>query len=271
MDLIINDIKDEAPSDSSSLHGLKDYYQNILLCLGYEEQHLPLADLLKYYHHLSGQWFVATPVHWEATHNDAVLVAGAKELALSEEESRLWFKEVADFLKDDGFNPVYHDAQTWLFKAEGKPPFKSKSLSSILHQSLMPLLTNLDNSLYWQRLFTELQMYLSAHPLNLRRESELPVNGLWFWGEGCMQKYGKKVITTDDKILQAWADETGQKMSVLSANSNIQPEQLIVIYDAKQIKLCNLEDKIKKNQVNWYWNNCSYSKKAAAWWSRLWS
>lgn len=270
MDVIVNDLKDTVPVGSSPLFGQEDYHQNILLCLGYERQYLPLADLLKYYHQLSGQWLIATPVHWEATHNDATLVASAKELKLSEAESRLWFKAVADFLKQDDFDPLFHNAQTWLFKAEGKPLFKSKSVHSILHQSLMPLLADLDNSLYWQRLFTELQMYLSAHPLNLNRGSSLPVNGLWFWGEGSLGKQSDKTLLTDDKVLQYCLVEKGLNIRELSASSTYDPNQLVVIYDAKQIELGDLEEKTKRTQVSWYWNNCSYSQKAASWWSRFW-
>jgi hypothetical protein len=270
MDVVVNGIT-KAPAQSKSLLGQGDFYQNILLCLGFEPQHLPLADLLKLYHHLSGQWLIATPVHWQATHNDAMLVADAKGLFLSEQESRLWFNEVANFLEKDDFTPVYHDAHTWLFKIESKPPLCSKSVHTILNQSLMPVLNSLDSSFYWQRLITEIQMYLSAHPLNLRRESGLAVNGLWFWGEGDFQIKETGRITTDDEVLLNWSATKGQSVKSLSTHSVFDKDELVIIQDLKPNELQELQEKIKNNQVNWHWNNCSYSTQAKSWWSRLWS
>ncbi|CDZ79219.1 hypothetical protein BN59_03537 [Legionella massiliensis] len=266
MDVVVNGIKDELPSDSKPLAGLGDYYQNILLCFSYEPESLPLADLLKHYHQLSGKWLVASPVHWEATHNDAMLVAAGTELELSEDESRLWFTQVADFLKADGFNPVFHDTQTWLFNIDDKPEIKSQSAQSLMHKSLMPALSGLDKSLYWQRLITELQMYLGAHPLSSLREG-LAINGLWFWGEGELQIKTKRVVTTDDEVL---IDSLGQSLSALSPTTAFAKDDLLIISDPKQLVANQLEERINKHKVNWYWNNCSYSRKATHWWSRLW-
>lgn len=269
MDVVINGIKDELPLDSKPLAGLGDYYQNILLCLAYEPQSMPLADLLKHYHRLSGKWLVASPVHWEATHNDAMLVAADKELELSEHESGLWFTQVADFLKVDGFSPVFHDAQTWLFNLDDKPEIKSQSAQSILHKSLMPVLKTLDNSLYWQRLITELQMYMAAHPLNSLRKG-LAINGLWFWGEGDFQLKTKRVVTTDDAVLIDYALSSGQAINALNSSTTFTKNDLLIIKDAKQLAMNQLEERINKNNANWYWNNCSYSRRATHWWSRLW-
>lgn len=264
MDVIVNSEKDVLPTGSKDLGQHANYHQNILLRLGYEPAHLPLANLLKAYHDLAGQWLIASPVHWEATHNDAMLIAAGKTLELSDAESRLWFAEVADFLKADGFTPVYHDAYTWLFKVDDKPPIKSQALETLVHQSLMPIFNGLDDSLFWQRLITELQMYLSANPLNERRQG-LALNGLWFWGEGDFKLNGLRDIVSDDEVLLR--DKT---VKGLTPESVFSKNDLLVINDPQQIDRCDLEKKLKNNTVNWYWSNCSYSCKANHWWSRIW-
>ncbi|MBA3536647.1 MAG: hypothetical protein H0T84_08570 [Tatlockia sp.] len=269
MDIIINGEKDAFPLESNALSGQADYYHRILDCLGYEPEHQPLANLLKLYHGLEGNWVIASPVHWEASHNDAMLTAAGRELELSDEESRLWFKEVSDFLKADGFTPVYHDACTWLFKIDDKPKISSQSVQTLLHHSLMPVFSSLDSSIYWQRLLTELQMYLSAHPLNLKR-NELTINGLWFWGEGAFELKGRRVIISDDEVLLNYANATESAIIPMTSTTLFSKAQLVIINEPKQIEICRLSEKIKKNTVNWYWNNCSYSSQAASWWSRLW-
>jgi hypothetical protein len=267
MDVIVNGEKDEIPAASKALSRQSSYHHRILDCLGYEPEHQPLANLLKLYHQLEGNWVIASPVHWEASHNDAMLSAAGSDLELSDEESRLWFTEVADFLKADGFTPVYHDAYTWLFKIDDKPKISSQSVQTLLHHSLMPVFSSLDSSIYWQRLITELQMYLSAHPLNLKRQ-ELTINGLWFWGEGAFELKDRRAIISDDEVLLAYARATKAAISPLTPTTLFSKDQLVIINDPKQV--CGFAEKIKKYKVNWYWNNCSYSSQARSWWSRLW-
>lgn len=267
MDVVVNDSKEHPPAGSEPLVGQENYYQNILVGLGFKSENLPLAKFLSLYHHLpEGQWLVASPIHWEATHNDAMIVATGSGLDLDDSESRLWFAEVARFLQDDHFEPFFHDGQTWLFRINGKPQITSRPVQSMLHQSIMPTLNSLDSSLYWQRLITELQMYLSAHPLNLQRENKLPINGLWFWGEGEFKIIEKRPAATDDeKLLNLGLAE----ISALTSETIIEKNHLIIINDQKEIELCHLNDKISKNKVHWYWNNLAYSTRATHWWSRF--
>lgn len=262
MDVIVNAIKEELPANSKSLQN--NYYSSILHCLGYEREQIPLGNLLKLYHQLEGDWLIASPVHWEASHNDAVLSAAFNELELSEDESRLWFFEVADFLKPDGFSPVFHDAHLWLFKIDNKPNICSQSLNTLLHQSLMPVFSSLDTSHYWQRLITEMQMYLSAHPLNLKRQG-LPINGLWFWGEGAFVPKGRTIVTDDQILLSNYS-----AIKPLMPTTFFNKEDLIIIHDPKEIERCGLMEKIKNNTVNWYWSNCSYTNQKKSWWSKIW-
>lgn len=270
MDVVVNGTKDTVPVRSKPLIGHGNYYSNFLVCLGCDSLSLPLADLLRRYHQLEGLWLIASPIHWEATHNDAMIVALDSELELTEKESRLWFAEIKEFLKADSFDPVYHNSDLWLLKIDDKPAIRSKSVYSMLHQSMMPVLHTLDSTFYWQRLITELQMFLSAHQLNSKRENKFPINGLWFWGEGKFNIPGNRPIVTDDEELLSLASSTSSPISRLTPATVFEKDHLLIINNPQQIELCNLEEKIKKNAVHWYWNNVAYSCEPNHWWSSLW-
>ncbi|MFA5960266.1 MAG: hypothetical protein WC785_07095 [Tatlockia sp.] len=260
MDVVVNGNTEEIPKGAISLVS-QGYLPNIVHCLYSEAQNAPLADLLRRTHHLTGQWVIASPIYWEATHNDATIVATPPELPLTDEESMLWFAAVSELLHEDGFNPVYHNSGMWLFDVSNKPPLNSKAIRSLLNQSLMPHLATLDTTLYWQRLFTELQMFFSEHPLNKNRE--IPVNGLWFWGEGALQPPPQKSIVTDMQLLiEAFSINPIQDNTVFTKDS------LVIIQDATHLEKIHLVKKLKKQTVNWYWNNTAYTTKSTHWWSR---
>jgi hypothetical protein len=63
-------------------------------------------------------------------------------------------------------------------------------------------------------LFNEVQMLLFAHPLNQARESrgELPVNSVWFWGNGTVSFVPGNTydtVSSDEVLVQILAQETG--------------------------------------------------------------
>ncbi|WP_162262383.1 hypothetical protein [Legionella brunensis] len=260
----------EAPLDSEPSVHQGSYYFNALTCLDFDPSNPPLADLLRLYHGLEGHWLVASPIHWEVTHNDAMIVATNEELALSDEESRAWFLEIAAFLQSNDIESFYHDPYTWLLKIDHKPTISSKSVYAMLHQSLMPALNTLDEKLYWQRLITELQMYLSSHPLNNNRQNKLAINGLWFWGEGEFQFLTEKQVFTDDEIFLSVSAKTDKPFQPLTQTSSHDKDSLLLIKYPHQKDIALLQEKTQKNTVQWYWNNLAYVKHPIRWWSRLW-
>lgn len=268
IDVVVNGTIDRLPHAATPLTNQGNYYHNLLILMGYKKEDLPLADLLRRYHGREGKWLIASPVHWIATHNDAMITAATQELKLSDEESRLWFKEVANFLKTDGFDPIYHDAETWLIHVSNKPAIQSQTIDSILHQSLMPLLANLDTSLYWQRLFTEMQMFLSNHSLNATREEHITINGLWFWGEEPFLFPSGRSITTDDEQLLAFAGEK-TNLTPLTTTSHLNKNHLVLIKHPETIQQCHLEEKTQEKRAQWYWNNGAYASGKLPWWSKL--
>ncbi|WED44315.1 hypothetical protein [Legionella cardiaca] len=268
MQIVVNDLT-QPLSDSKPLFNHGSYYTNVLGCMGFDASNPPIADLLRIYYKLEGNWLVASPIHWEATHNDAMITATDSNLVLSEEESRLLFADVAEFLSLYNIDAFYHDPYTWLLKIDNKPTISSQSVYAMLHQSLMPALNKLDKELFWQRLITELQMFLSSHPLNIKRQHQLPINGLWFWGEGEFKPKSNKKLITDDEVLLGLIPKIAQ-ISPLSSSFTFDKNSMIFIKYPQRIDISSLKEKTQKYTVHWYWNNLAYSKQPARWWSRLW-
>lgn len=269
MDIVINSEKKDIPLTSNILASYGGYRQNILACFDQNIINLPIADLLCREHNLSGQWIAASAIHWEASHNDAMITATSQDLEINEKESKLFFQAIAKFLEADGFKPIYHDAQTWLFNIENKPAIKTKMPQALLHQSLMPVLEVMDKSGYWPRLITELQMFLSSHPLNLARANHLAINGLWFWGSGELNINTLRPIATNDETIFSLIKNFCPQISYLTDNLTLEKNHLLIINNFEEINLPQLEKKVKKYSVNWYWSNLAYTVPQFSWWSSL--
>ncbi len=142
------------------------------------------------YHKLDGHWLIASPIHWQATHNDAMIIACNETLDLPDAESRLWFSALAEFLVHDKVQLHYHDAYTWLIQFEESPPINARPVHMLLQQPMMQQLQALDATLFWSRFLTENQMFFSEHSLNKARAGRYPINGVWIWDDGDLNARG---------------------------------------------------------------------------------
>lgn len=275
MDVVINAQQDPAFSVATSLPFHGDFYLNVLAQLGQDPVYPPVADFLRLHHQLAaGDWLIVSPIQWQVTHNDAMIVAYGETLSLTEALSRIWFAEISQFLVHDGFELIYHSPYFWLINATGKPALQSPSLPAMVHQSLMPILAKLDGTMYWQRLFTEIQMFLSSHPLNTDRNRVTPINGLWFWGGGQLLLDVPEVmrpILTDDPVIN---HVIAGALPINLIDPIMDKNTLVAIYDSLSLGGQTLEKKLvaitQKQTVNWYWNNLAYQTKRVPWYKKLW-
>lgn len=266
MDVIINADADCLPPGSTQLVTQYNYLLNLMIAMGFHEENPPVADFLRQIHKLEGEWLVVEPVYWEASHNDAMIAAAGQQLHLTDDESRLLFRDIAAFLAEDGLSLHYHNAGTWLVKVDGKPKISSKSTSLMLHQSMMPVIKGMDDTMYWQRLITELQMYLGSHPGAQRDAGLTSVNGLWFYGSGDFKFDSSKTIVTDDEQLLAAFPSNMKRLSCDAPRLN---HSIVVINDYQSINMDNLLSAIGNQPVRWFWNNIAYSSPRKSWWARL--
>lgn len=257
MDVIINSDALSVPEGTTPIVRVGEYYHQLLTCLGYDENRPPVADLLRRYHGLDGEWLVASPIYWQASHNDAMIVACGSALQISEDESMRWFDALADFLKNDPIKLHYHDASTWLIQPNEYIPIQSKPVHALIQQSMMMQLHGLDPTFFWQRFITENQMFFSEHPLNQSRTDRYPINGLWIWGGGELNSPGLVPIVYDDEV--------GARLANLLSTRTIAylPGQK---YSKETIYILSTSPEFKKHTARWYWNNLAYMSKRKRWW-----
>lgn len=101
---------------------------------------------------------------------------------------------------------------------------------------------------YWMQLFNEIQMLLHTHPLNQARENKglVPVNGLWFWGEGDADVSALKPVTgvygggiSGQVIAQAAQTTWSADMTALLQNMPDSGDTVVIL---DQLRLAALSD-----------------------------
>jgi hypothetical protein len=264
MDIVVKSSLFDSGITTEEKHDAGHYYQNILTCLDYPEDCPPVADLLRRYHTLEGQWLIASPVHWQATHNDAMIMACDEALNLSDDESRQWFSALSEFLCHDRIKLHYHDAYTWLIQFENPPPIHAKPVNLLLQKSMMLHLKALDVTLFWSRFITESQMFLSGHALNKSRD--FPINGVWIWGEGRLKTRSSRAIVCGDEEGYALAELLSTRVSFYKPGEKTPRNALVLLPNLNAQQAAWFE----KNRVHWYWNNIQYITKPKSWFIR-WS
>jgi hypothetical protein len=268
MNIVVNSCIDKTPEGAISIHGQNDYYLNVLSCLDYDKSKPPIADLLRKIHGLEGDWLVVSPIYWQATHNDAMILAAGLGFGLSEEEGRKWFLELQKFVAGEDIKVHYHNPYTWLIQAKNHLTNNSCSLDSLLHKSLMPELEALDDSLYWQRFITESQMFLNNHILNKDKQGQYYINGFWVWGGGSIQSGNKKAIVAYDDEAQNLANIlTSDKVCQYLESEKLSSKSVILCSSADI--LLSLPRNIIKKEVYWYWNNFAYKIQPKNWFRKL--
>ena len=248
-------------------HG--NYYVNLLTCLGYSADSPPVADLLSKLHGLDGSWLVVSPIHWQATNNDAMIVACDETLQLTEEESKQWFKVLADYVAQDNIKLYYHDAYTWLIQSDNSPPLASKPVSALLQHSQTPHLKALGLNLFWQRFITETQMLFSNHSLNKARTNRYPINGVWVWGAGEVGAPSLRPVVCGDTSAYDLASIVSTQVSLYQPGQLFAKRTLFLLSEMSGQNGFETIAEIKQT-VHWYWNNMAYVTKPKHWLKRFW-
>ena len=259
MDVVINSDYPFSQTSIQPIKGSLNYYQHILSCLGYQADNPPVADLLRLYHDLEGQWLVVSPTAWQATHNDVILQTCSRQDGFTEEASRYLFDLFSTSATAEGMQTFYHDAFTWLLQCDGKPFISSLSVDRLQNQSLFGHIKALDSSLFWQRFITEIQMLFSSHKMST--ETETPVNGIWIWGAGQLNKPSDRLILVSGQNEEALAKYLSTTIKTLSTNI-ISKRALILFEFTDERTLLDLEHGLRRYATNWYWNNVAFHTKS---------
>lgn len=262
MKVIINTNGYDLPKNAKSLATADNALLNLLAQLGSDPLQPPYASLLSHYHQLPGNWLVASPIHWEASHNSAMIVAGGELMELDDHTSKRYFQLFADYLAAYETSLYYHDAYTWLISIKDQPILNAKPIYRILNQHLMPELAQLDQTMYWQSFFTECQMFFATI------ENNPMLNGVWMWGGASLIEQSALSICADDYFL-GMAQICSSNVSLYHPSLSLNNYSILLLNDFNLLSKEH-QNQLHKRSISWYWNNQAYKTFKPSWFSRIW-
>lgn len=156
-----------------------------------------------------------TPVHLHVG-TDQITLTDPAELQLDDADSHALFAALQPLFGEAGFALHWGDVQRWYVAHPSLRELATASLDRVIGRHIDPWLPDLRASRPWQRLASEAQMLLHAHPVNEQREGAgLPiVNSLWLSGCGVAAEVRGDTPQVDDRLRgpalnedwAAWAD-----------------------------------------------------------------
>lgn len=114
------------------------------------------------------------------------LLLFSEDIKLTEQEAEELIAEIQPLLDRIGGELKLYRNKQWLLELKQSPEVTFHALASVEGKSVTPALPAGPDRDNWLRLGNEIQMLLSMLSLNEQRQArgELPVNSLWFWGQG---------------------------------------------------------------------------------------
>jgi hypothetical protein len=133
-----------------------------------------------------GYWLCADPVNLQLHRAQMMLLP---EVMLSGEEAAALCDSLNEHFSEMGLRFFAPHPQRWYLQVDAEPQLTTTPLSRAAWSDAKFHQPQGRDALHWQRIITELQMVLYAHPLNQAREArgELIVSSLWLWGGGRAQ------------------------------------------------------------------------------------
>ncbi len=156
-------------------------------------------------------WLRADPVHVLIRQGEMVLQAG---VPLSTDEANGLCASLNAHFYGEGLRFYTPHPQRWYVQLESEPAIQTHLLSQAAGRDVRPLLPQGEEALRWHAVLNEIQMLFHDHVVNQAREArgELPINSVWLWGGGCMEKalmrpYAK--VCSDSHLAEAFARAAG--------------------------------------------------------------
>ncbi len=140
-----------------------------------------------------GWWLRADPVYMHAD-GDSLLLFDNRSLSVSQEEAAALALELQELFQEHDARLSAPHPKRWYAHFTHDPGIKTHALDKVLGKHIhahLPYAEDVKTARRWRSLLNEIQMRLYASPVNQARieRNELPVNSVWFWGEGhCPQQ-----------------------------------------------------------------------------------
>jgi len=156
-----------------------------------------------------------TPVHLQVG-TEQVTLTDPDALALDAGDARALFDDLRQLFGETGFVLHWGDVQRWYVEHPSLAELATASLDRVIGRNVDPWLPDARHVRAWQRLLSEAQMLLHAHPVNSQREDSGldAVNSLWLSGCGVLATAIPAMPPIDDRLRGpalhedwgAWAD-----------------------------------------------------------------
>lgn len=132
-----------------------------------------------------GHWFLADPIHLQADVDHAIL-RDSHGLDLSIEESEALVEELNSHFMEDGICFLINNKDSWFVNVPAHHNIATTPVHDVISRNVYTFMPQGDDALFWKKIMNEVQMLMYQSQVNEQRETQgkLPINGVWFWGEG---------------------------------------------------------------------------------------
>lgn len=160
-------------------------------------------------------WMHADPVHLRIEQNH-IMLADRQIFEISPEEAKQFIHDLNQNLGSNDFTFSALHPHRWYIRIPKAPEIQTHTLSQVTCKNINNFLPTGNDSIFWHKIFNEVQMLLHEHPINLARESrgELTINSIWLWGGG------NKPQTIHSPYTNVWSDNTFSQSLALASNIN---------------------------------------------------
>jgi hypothetical protein len=182
-------------------------------------------------------WLRADPVGINM-HKDQITLKS--DIALGADEAARFCDSLNTHFAADGLKFYAPHPQRWYLKLEQPPAIETFPLPQTVGASMHEYLPFGEEALRWHGISNEIQMLFHEHGVNQAREREgkHPVNGVWFWGGGKLQRALLKPydgVLGDSELARAFAQAAGLPvLSRVKTNPHGREEEqgdLLLVYE----------------------------------------
>ena len=155
-------------------------------------------------------WLCADPVNLQLQHAQMMVLP---DVSPSRAEADALCAGLNEHFDGMGFHFVAPHPKRWYVQLEAEPQITTTPLPQVAWCDAKSYQPQGADALRWQRIVTEVQMLLYAHPVNREREArgEVLINSLWLWGGGraAPLKTDMDAIGGDSELAGAFAHVAG--------------------------------------------------------------
>lgn len=181
-----------------------------------------------------GYWLCADPVSLQLQHAQVMV---QPDVMLTPEEATALCANLNEHFAGMGLSFHAPHPRRWYARLDAVPQMVTSSLRQVAWRDAKFHQPQGTDALRWQRIATEMQMLLYAHPANQARAArgELVINSLWLWGGGraVPLKGAVDAVGGDSELAVAFAQVAGaQQAGSLRAMLDGKYENALQVCDA---------------------------------------